>query len=184
MFKEACLLVDIHVLRINHRPFRDKRITTHVALTARAFGAKDILVDLKDEDLEQTVNKVTENFGGDFHIRTGINYRSYLRSFKGVKIHLTMYGLPVDTVIGELRERLATNEFAIVVGASKVPIDVYNESSYNISITNQPISEVSALALFLDRLLAGKEMELEFKGKLSIIPSGKGKKVKVNGNIT
>ncbi|TLZ95287.1 MAG: tRNA (cytidine(56)-2'-O)-methyltransferase, partial [Methanobacteriota archaeon] len=29
----------ITVLRLGHRPARDKRVTTHVALTARAFGA-------------------------------------------------------------------------------------------------------------------------------------------------
>jgi len=35
----------IAVLRIGHRPFRDKRITTHVALVARAFGADKIFID-------------------------------------------------------------------------------------------------------------------------------------------
>ncbi len=30
----------IAVLRLGHRPERDKRITTHVALTSRAFGGR------------------------------------------------------------------------------------------------------------------------------------------------
>jgi tRNA (cytidine56-2'-O)-methyltransferase len=172
-------LREIRVLRINHRPFRDKRITTHVALTARAFGAREIIVDLQDEVLENTVNKVTENFGGDFRIRTGVNYRSFINKFDGIKVHLTMYGIPVDEVINELKKGLTERDVLVVVGASKVPIDVYNQSSYNVSITNQPISEVSALAIFLDRLLEGKEMNLRFDGKLSVIPSYRGKKVKV-----
>ena len=32
------------ILRLGHRPERDKRITTHVALTARAFGAEGMLL--------------------------------------------------------------------------------------------------------------------------------------------
>ena len=39
----------ITILRIGHRISRDKRITTHVALVARAFGADNILVDTKDK---------------------------------------------------------------------------------------------------------------------------------------
>ena len=35
----------IIVLRIGHRIGRDKRITTHVALVARAFGANKIIID-------------------------------------------------------------------------------------------------------------------------------------------
>ncbi len=173
---------DIHVLRINHRPFRDKRITTHVALTARAFGAKEIVVDIQDGALENTVNKVTENFGGSFKIRTGVNYRSYINRFDGIKVHLTMYGIPVDEVVGELKTALEDHDLLVVVGASKVPIDVYNRSSYNVSVTNQPISEVSALAIFLDRLLEGDEMNLKFDGKLSVVPSSRGKRVTVKNS--
>ncbi|MCC6052717.1 MAG: tRNA (cytidine(56)-2'-O)-methyltransferase, partial [Desulfurococcaceae archaeon] len=40
----------IYVLRYGHRPERDKRVTTHVALVARAFGASGfILGDVVDE---------------------------------------------------------------------------------------------------------------------------------------
>ena len=35
-------------MRIGHRPERDKRITTHVALTSRAFGASRIYVSKPD----------------------------------------------------------------------------------------------------------------------------------------
>ena len=43
----------ITVLRIGHRISRDKRITTHVALVARAFGADNILIDSIDKKIEQ-----------------------------------------------------------------------------------------------------------------------------------
>ena len=62
---------EIYILRLGHRPERDKRITTHVALTARAFGAKGIFVSTKDEVLENSIRSVVDRFGGDFTIETG-----------------------------------------------------------------------------------------------------------------
>ena len=42
----------IEVLRIGHRPGRDKRVTTHVALVARAFGAGGIYIPGGDDKLK------------------------------------------------------------------------------------------------------------------------------------
>ena len=39
----------VSVLRLGHRRDRDKRITSHLGLTARAFGANEILLS-GDED--------------------------------------------------------------------------------------------------------------------------------------
>ncbi len=39
----------INVLRLDHRQKRDARITTHVCLTARAFGADGVILN-GDED--------------------------------------------------------------------------------------------------------------------------------------
>lgn len=168
---------NLTVLRINHRPFRDKRITTHVALTARAFGADSILVDSEDGELEETVRKLVRNFGGNFRIETGVNWRQTLSRFSGVKVHLTMYGMPVDQVIPEIRENAKNSDLLIVVGASKVPPEVYEESSYNVSVTSQPISEVSALAILLDRFFEGRELARSFDGRMNVIPSERGKSV-------
>ncbi len=169
----------ITVLRINHRPFRDKRITTHVALTARAFGVSSILVDSEDSELETTLNKVCDNFGGDFTIKTGVKWKSELAKFTGIKVHLTMYGLPVADVIDEIRGETEDRDLMIIVGASKVPPEVYDGSSYNVSVTNQPISEVSALAILLDRYFQGSELENTFQGRLNIHPVANGKNVRI-----
>ena len=64
-------MTDIRVYRYGHRPMRDKRVTTHVALTARAFGASGIIVDTGDEQLEKSIRKVVNDFGGDFSIPSG-----------------------------------------------------------------------------------------------------------------
>ena len=49
----------ITVLRLGHRKGRDKRITTHVGLVARAFGADELLISTKDEGIEITINVMT-----------------------------------------------------------------------------------------------------------------------------
>ena len=149
-----------------------------MALTARAFGANEILVDNRDEDLEKTIETVSANFGGDFRIRTGINWKTQLKKFDGIKVHLTMYGIPVEECVNEIRNEAEDKNLVIIVGASKVPPDAYADSSYNVSVTNQPISEVSALAIFLDRLLKGRELSMSFQGNMSIEPSRSGKTVR------
>ncbi len=167
----------ITILRINHRPFRDKRITTHVALTARAFGADLIIVDEKDDTLAGTVSKVVDNFGGNFEIRTGVEWRREFKNFPGTKVNLTMYGVPLEKKIDEIRE--SSKEIMVLVGSEKVPFEAYQMADYNISVTNQPISEVSALAIFLDRFFEGKEMDHPFSGKINVYPNERGKTVKV-----
>ena len=163
----------ITVLRIGHRPARDKRVTTHVALVARAFGAERILVDARDTALERTVRNVVQRFGGRFDIETGVAWRRALKEFPGTKVHLTMYGLDLIDVL----PRLPRTDLLVVVGAEKVPAEVYRLADYNVAVGHQPHSEVAALAVFLDRLLEGAGVRQEFHGKLRIRPATRGKDV-------
>jgi len=174
----------IYVLRIGHRPERDKRITTHVALVARAFGAHGfILADIVDDKVMDSIRKVLYNWGGNLFIAQGIDSFKYVKiwkEFKGLVVHLTMYGINVDDVINEIRN--SGRDILIVVGAEKVPRYFYEEADYNIAIGNQPHSEVAALAIFLDRYYMGKELYFTYEGaRIVIEPSPKGKKVKIVG---
>jgi len=165
--------VDVYVLRLGHRIGRDQRISTHVALTARALGAKGIYFNRLDEKLFESVRKVVQTWGGDFFIQA-VDWKKLLREFEGLKVHLTMYGIPLPERIEEIRK---AEKILVVVGAEKVPKEVFELCDMNISIGNQPHSEVSALAIFLDRLL-GKTFSLTFdNAKLRILPSERGKKV-------
>lgn len=161
----------ITVLRIGHRPQRDKRITTHVCLVARAFGADHVIVDRKDETLEKTIQKIVSQWGGSFSV-TFQPWRTVLKTWEGTIVHLTMYGLPLEEKISEIR---TSEPLLIVVGAEKVPPEVFEKAHYNISVTTQPHSEVAALALFLDRYLQGAQFRKDFKGVLTIIPSERKK---------
>ena len=166
----------IVVLRLGHRPERDKRITTHVCLVARAFGADGIIVGAsEDHHVRDSVEDIVDRWGGHFFIKFESQWRKILRNWSGKIVHLTMYGIPVDSVIGNIR---TAGDLLIVVGAEKVPREVYDLADYNVAIGNQPHSEVAALAIFLDRLFEGKELNREFKNaKLKIVPQEGGKKV-------
>ena len=62
----------IVILRWGHRPQRDVRLTTHVALTARALCASGfILADTCDSHIEETIAKIIKVWGGDFHFEIG-----------------------------------------------------------------------------------------------------------------
>ena len=163
----------IIVLRIGHRIGRDKRITTHVALVARAFGANKIIIDKKDNKIEENINSITDRFGGNFEIKSGINYKKIIKEWKGIIVHLTMYGEELKNTINKID---SNKDIIIIVGAEKVPPEIYDIAHYNISIGNQPHSEVAALAIFLDRLKNGLWQNLEFDGKIKIKPGSKGKK--------
>ena len=55
----------LSVLRLGHRRDRDKRITSHLGLTARAFGADEVvLAGDRDPSALETWDSVTERFGG------------------------------------------------------------------------------------------------------------------------
>lgn len=174
---------EIVILRLGHRPGRDQRVSTHVALVARAFGADGIIFpDYGAKKVKRSLEKVNENWGGSFFVRGGESWREEIKDWKsggGSVAHLTMYGRPVSEEVPKVRK----NDLLIVVGAEKVPGEVYKLADFNIAVGNQPHSEISALAVFLDRLFKGQELEKEFpEAKRRIVPSDSGKKVEKPDN--
>jgi len=164
----------IWILRIGHRPQRDKRVTTHVALSSRALGASGIFVDTEDRVLEENINSVVERFGGDFKIETGVKWKKKLKEFDGEIVHLTMYGQRLDEALPKIAKE---KDILIVVGAEKVPPEVYQAADHNVSVGNQPHSEIAALAIFLDRFTDGKNLYSERYGILTVLPNERGKTV-------
>ncbi len=165
---------DIWIMRIGHRPQRDKRVTTHVALSSRVLGAKRIYVDTEDPVLEKNIRSVVERFGGDYSICTGVDWKETIRDFDGVVVHLTMYGQRVDEAIPRIPR---DKDIMIVVGAKKVPAEVYQRADFNVSIGNQPHSEIAALAIFLDRFTGGEALYTDRGGELEVVPNEGGKTV-------
>ena len=170
----------VEVLRLGHRGDRDKRISTHVALTARALGADRIIFTTEDDHVENSVKKVVESWGGNFEFVVEKHWRKYIKEFekRGIVVHLTMYGANINEIMPEIRELSKDKDILVIVGAEKVPKEVYELADYNVSVGNQPHSEVAALAIFLDRLFEGKTLYRDFENaKIKIVPSNKGKVV-------
>ena len=167
--------MDISILRLGHRPERDKRITTHVCLTARALGAGRVAMDAKDERVVEGVRDVTKRFGGPFEIEDGVAWRPLLKGFQGTKVHLTMYGLPMQEVAPLVPK---DRPLLVVVGAEKVPRGVYDLVDHNVAVGNQPHSEVAALALFLYAVQGEAAFSKRFSGEIEVEPSERGKKVR------
>lgn len=171
---------DVAVLRLGHRPGRDERITTHVGLTARALGADRVVLAGDGASRADTVRDITDRFGGPLTVETVESGREVLRAFEGVVVHLTMYGLELQDVEAEIRERHRDRRdpLLVVVGAEKVPFEVYEHADWNVGVTNQPHSEIASLAVFLDRLFEGRELDREWEdAEKTVVPQATGKLV-------
>ncbi len=169
----------IEILRLSHRIHRDIRISSHIALTCRAFNCNKMFYSgQKDSSLENTLIEINKKFGSNFTIEYTKNPEKLVEEKKEDNfaiVHLTVYGIPIKNKIKEIRKH---KKILIIIGSEHVSGVYYKISHHNISITNQPISELSALTIFLHEYFQSKELETEFKNaKLKIIPSERGKKV-------
>ncbi|MGD2065813.1 MAG: tRNA (cytidine(56)-2'-O)-methyltransferase, partial [Candidatus Bathyarchaeota archaeon] len=112
------------ILRWGHR-HRDQRLTSHVALTARALGASGfIMADIKDVKVKETIERVMERWGGNFSFEMGKPWKRVIREWKatdGVTVHLTAYGENIQTsdVLDRIRE--TKKDVMVIVGSQKVP---------------------------------------------------------------
>ena len=167
---------EVAILRIGHRPERDQRVTTHVGLTARALGAKGMYLAASDKGVAESITDVAKRWGGEFFCQDNVRWRSCIKEWKangGTVVHLTMYGINLPDAIGEIRPN---KKILVIVGAEKVPGEIYGLADFNVAVTSQPHSEISSLALFLDHLAQGKNLALDFPGaEIKIIPSKAGK---------
>lgn len=159
---------------------RDDRTITHLCLVSRALGAEAIILEQVEKELRDTMGEVCQRWGGEFQILEEPSWKKVVLAAKNdgrAVIHLTMYGLPLQDRLGEMRR---LDRFLVVVGGPKVPREIYSLADFNIAITNQPHSEVAALAILLHELQEGKELKRKFsESELKIIPQDHGKKVEL-----
>ena len=170
----------IEVVRIGQRLVRDDRVTTHVALVSRGFGAERIYMTEINPEIKDTVKKINNTWGGNFEVEFIEKWKVIVKKKKndGFKIvHLSMYGESINDAQEKIRNE---KDLLIVVGAEKVPREIYELADYNVGVGSQPHSEISALAILLDRIQKGEQFEKVFSdAKRKIIPTKKGKNVQV-----
>ncbi|WP_435182773.1 tRNA (cytidine(56)-2'-O)-methyltransferase [Halobellus sp. EA9] len=169
---------EVAVLRYGHRPGRDDRMTTHVGLTARALGADRVIFPDNAGQSEETVADITGRFGGPFEVELTAELDATIREWSGAVVHLTMYGERIQDVVEDVRAAHREGPLLVVVGGEKVPFEVYEHADWNVGVTNQPHSEVAGLAVFLDRLFEGRELDREWPGAdRRVLPQARGKRV-------
>ena len=172
------------ILRWGHR-HRDQRLTSHVALTARALGASGfIMADISDSKVKETVERVVDAWGGDFYFEMEKPWKKVVKEWHtktGVVVHLTAYGENIQSSDVMQRIKETKKDVLVIVGSQKVPGNFFSEavSDFNVAIGNQPHSEASSLAVFLDRFFEGKSLSEDFirNKKKKIIPQTRGKLV-------
>lgn len=166
---------EVTVLRLGHRVAHDRRISTHVCLTARAYGADRIVFPEAAEEVRSTLEDVRERFGGTFTVEQEPSWRPLIRDHDGPSLHLTMYGQRHDEALAEID---TDADLLVIVGAEKVPADVYELASHNVAVGNQPHSEVAALGTVLHEICGPEALYEDREGaQIRIRPSREGKQV-------
>ena len=161
----------IRVLRLGHRAGRDDRISTHVGLTARQWGADEIVYSGQhDSSMMESVEDIVDRWGGSFEVSYTEEWKKEIKEFEGLSVHLTMYGEKINEKIEDIKTEFE-EDLLIVVGAEKVPRWAYTEVDYNISVGNQPHSEIAALAVFMDRIQDGEIKEGFEDADIEVEPS-------------
>jgi len=170
----------IEVIRIGQRLVRDDRVTTHVALVSRAFGAEKIFMTEVNPEIKDTLTKINKTWGGNFTVEFIDKWKPIVKKKKEKNfkiIHLTMYGESINKVQEQLQKE---KNLLVVVGAEKVPREIYELADFNVGVGNQPHSEISALAILLDRIQKGEQFEKSFpNAERKIMPTKNGKNVQV-----
>jgi tRNA (cytidine56-2'-O)-methyltransferase len=162
------------VLRVGHRPGRDPRLTTHLALAARALGAERMFLHPPDDAVAATIRGVVDRWGGSFEVVGAPDWRKVVRDHPGAVVHLTMYGLPLERVLPRLER---AGRILFVVGGAKVPAALYRAATFNVAVGHQPHSEVAALAVALARLRGVPGPGAPSGARARVVPRARGKKV-------
>jgi tRNA (cytidine56-2'-O)-methyltransferase len=153
-------------------------------MVARAFGASGfILADVRDDEVKDVVQKISASWGGRFDFAMEIPWKQAVNEWRSkgcLVVHLTAYGENIETSDVMTRIKAAGKGLLVIVGSQKVPKGFFSSevSDFNVAVGNQPHSEISALAVFMDRLYDGKGLGKEFDdAKLRIVPQKHGKRV-------
>ncbi len=137
----------------------------NLCLTARAFGASAITFSpmrgKTDPKLTKYCESVNKKWGGKFSVDFSADWKPFLGSKKNyIKVYLTRYGIPMKKL--EYAVKTYKNIILVITMSESVK-SLYGLVDFNISISSQPHSSVSALAVFLDNFYKGRELAMHFE---------------------
>ena len=114
-------------------------------ISVSSIWLKKIYMAYSDNRIVDTIQDMNERWGGqqEFEVELVNDWRSLIKSWKrnaGNVVHLTMYGINLNKTLPQIKVK---SNILVVVGASKVPREVYSMADYNVAIGHQPHSEVA-----------------------------------------
>jgi len=169
---------EVELLRVGHRAGRDPRLTTHLALAARAFGAARMYLHPPDRDLAARLDAVAVRWGGSFRVVPTDDWKRLVRDYPGAVVHLTMYGEPLAAVLPRMRRE---RRLLLVAGGAKVPSELYRLARWNVGVGHQPHSEVAAVAVTLAELFGVPGARPFPRARQRVVPQTRGKRVDQRG---
>ena len=143
------------------------------------FGNRPLLIDeMGSEYLENQINALSSEITG--LIEGEIKPSEISWKNEDIEINLRILYSWIFKYL-EIRLLQGNVDQNLPIGLSRMLNKNVNNSIYNVGVGNQPHSEISALAILLDRIQDGEQFEKTFaNAKRKIIPTKNGKNVQVN----
>jgi tRNA (cytidine56-2'-O)-methyltransferase len=140
----------------------DYPTSSKLCLTARAFGASEItFIGRRDQRLERYINSVNRKWGGKFKLSFAKSYKDVMdQSQKSIKIYLTRYGKPLQDHSSTLR---TYKSIVLIITPKEKTENVFRDADFNISVSIQPHTGTSAMAIFLHEYYKGRELAMHFE---------------------
>ncbi len=151
-----------------------------LAMVSRAFGASNITFCPGEKDGKRLIKycqAMSRRWGGNFGVSYTDDWKRFIAERKNyLKIYLTRYGMSM-TKLG-YQVRTYKNVLAIVSFTESIK-PLYDAADFNMSITTQPHSCSSSVAVFLHEFYSGRELSMHFENaKYKINPGDHGVRVK------
>lgn len=149
----------------------------NIILASRAFGANAVIFTTTDKKsmnkMKRLCQSVSKEWGGTFNIQFISNWKTFIPKKKNYKsIYLTRYGIGITEKEYELR---TYKNILLILSVSENIKELYNIADFNISITHQPHTIISAIVAFLSVYYHGRELALHFENaEYKIIPEVHG----------
>ncbi len=132
-----------------------------LALTARAFGAQSITFTTRaNKKLVSYIKRTNGRWGGKFEVCFDKDWRKAIeRSRNYEKVYLTLGGIPINKIIYRIR---TYKNVMLIVTLQNDERTFEGVADFNVSITNQPHSTISSVAVFLHMFYSGRELAIRF----------------------
>ncbi len=145
-----------------------------LSLITRAFGAANITFSPTNPRIKSRLKRhmaqMSRKWGGKFDVEFCNNWLELIKNKRNyIKIYLTRYGIPLR----KMTYRINTyKNILLIATTSESTKAVYTNADFNISISSQPHTCGSSLAVFLHDFYHGRELAMHFENAESkVVPS-------------